>query len=278
MVGQSEWLSRRLMRRLGASLAVVIVAGCASAAPEHTYIAPTPQTVVPTTEEIGSVPGQIISIANQSTVPITVYSVTLRDCENVKPQCTTPRRLNIRIAPQSHETILRVEPANPKSGFRFHYSYGWRADSSSTAALSALASAGDTTARNRLAAIEREDARRRASVGVQDLDLNAAEINALSDQAASLRAIPDSLIIQSYWRVTLDTIHVMLIGTHGEMLGRVRALQWRLIPGAAAGIKPDTIAGVRAGRAILELKLPDTVLPSKPALHTPILVPIIVRE
>lgn len=267
----------RQIRNVARPFALAILVGCASAAPEHTYVAPTPETVLASMEEIGMVPGQIVTVENRSTVPITIYSATLRECENVKPQCASPRRLNVHIGPHSHETILRVEPANPKSSFRFGYSYAWRADSSSVAALSALASAGDTVARSRLAAIRREEARRRASVGVQDLDLSPAEINALADQVASLRVIPDSLVMASYWRVTLDTIHVMLIGTQGETLGRVRALSWRLIPGAAMGIKPDTIAGMRTGRAVLELKLPDNVLPSKPALHAPILVPIIVH-
>jgi hypothetical protein len=264
----------------GAATAIVFIllVGCASAAPEHLYIAPTAETVFTTTAEIGSVPGQIIAIENRSTVPITVYSVTLRECENVRPQCSVPRRLNLHIAPHGKETLVRVEPANPRTGFRFRYSYGWRADSSSIAALGALASAGDTLARNRLAAISREEAHRRAAVGVKDLDLTPAEVNALADQATSLRATPDSLTIQSGGRVTLDTIHVLLIGPQGETLGRIRAFQWRLASGAVSAIRPDTIAGVRAGRAVLELRLPDNVLPGKPALHTPILIPIIVRE
>jgi hypothetical protein len=215
-------------------------------------------------EETSASPGQIIYIENHSTVPITVYSVTLRDCENIKLQCSSPRRLNLRLAPNGRETLVRIEPTNPRAAFRYHYSFGWRADSSTTAALATLASAGDTVAQRRLAAIEREDARRRGAVGAQDLDLTPTEVNALADHAASLRAVPDSLVLSVGARVTLDTIHVLLIGTQGETLGRLRSLQWRLTSGVISPIKPDTLVAVATGRAVLQ--------------HTAVQLPIIGRE
>jgi len=267
-----------LMHRLTQPLALCVLVACASAAPPLSYVAPTPETVFARVEETSASPGQIIYIENHSTVPITVYSVTLRDCENIKLQCSSPRRLNLRLAPNDRETLVRVEPTNPRASFRFHYSFGWRADSSTTAALAALASAGDTVARRRLAAIEREDARRRSAVGAQDLDLTPAEVNALADHAASLRALPDSLVLSLGARVTLDTIHVLLIGTQGETLGRLRAMQWRLTSGVVSPIKPDTLVAIATGRAVLQLRLPDNVLPGQSALHTVVQVPIIVRE
>jgi hypothetical protein len=267
-----------LIPRVTGPIAICLLLACASAAPEHAYIAPTPETVFTTTEEMSASPGQIISVENRSSVPITVYSVILRDCQNVKTQCSSPRRLNLQLAPHSRQTLVRVEPTNPRVSFGYHFGFSWRADPTTTAALAVLASAGDSVARLRLAAIEREDARRRAAVGGQDLDLTTTEINALADHAASLRALPDSLVLPRGARVTLDTIHVLLIGTQGETLGRIRAIQWRLTPGVVSAIKPDTLVAVATGRAVLQLNLPDDVLPGKPALHTGLQVPIIIRQ
>lgn len=258
--------------------AAVLAASCASAPKQYAYVAPTEETVFTTAEEMTSVPGQIIYVQNRSSVPVTVYSVTLRDCDNIKAGCSGPRSLNLRLGPDSRAVLARVEPANAAKSFNFRYTFGWRADSSTTAALGALASTGDGTAREQLAAITREDARRRGSVGAIDLDLTASDIAGFADRAARLRVLPDSLVIPVGRRMSLDTVRVLLVGTQGETLGRIRALQWR-VPGSPAitVVRPDSIVGVAPGRATLQLRLPDDVLAAKPALHVPLEVPIIVR-
>ena len=265
---------RFITRTCAAALAV----GCASAPRQRAYVAPTQETVFTTTEEMTSAPGQIIYVENRSSVPVTVYSVTLRECDNIKIGCNGPRVLHLQLTPDSRAVLARVEPANAQKSFNFRYTFGWRADSSTTAALGALATVGDSNARQQLDAIAREDARRRAAVGAIDMDLTASEIAALSDRAGKLHALPDSLVIAVGRRVSLDTVHVLLIGMQGETLGRIRALQWR-VPGSTAitVIKPDTVVGVAPGRTALQLKLPDDVLPAKSTLHIPLEVPIIVR-
>jgi hypothetical protein len=79
--------------------------------------------------------------------------------------------------------------------------------------------------------------------------------------------------------MSLDTVRVLLIGPHGETVGRIRAVQWRLPASAAVTVvRPDTVVGVAPGRASLQLKLRDDMLPTKPTLHAPLEVPIIVRQ
>jgi hypothetical protein len=71
---------------------------------------------------------------------------------------------------------------------------------------------------------------------------------------------------------------VLLIGTNNETLGRIRALRWRLSSSPAISlVQPDTLVARVAGRTVLQLKLPDDVLPDSPALHEAVLVPIVVR-
>lgn len=265
-------------RSITMACAAALAVGCAGTVRQSAYVAPTQQTVFTTVEEMTSVPGQIIYVENHSSVPVTVYSVTLRECENIKGGCNGPRSLNLHLSPDTRAVLARVEPTNAQKASNFQYTFGWRADSATTAALGALAGVGDNSARQQLDAIAREDARRRGAVGAIDMDLTAPEIARLGDRAARLRALPDSLVIPVGRRLSLDTVHVLLIGGQGETLGRVRALQWR-VPGSPAitVIRPDTVVGVAPGRTALQLKLPDDVLPTNTALHAPLEVPIIVR-
>jgi hypothetical protein len=256
---------------------------CAGAPATKAYIAPTPETIVTTSQETGMAAGQVVTVENHSTVSVTVYSVTLRDCENVKTQCNNPRRLSLKVAPSGHETLIRIEPSDPKRPYRYHYSFAWRADSAVIAALGAAASAGDSVAARRLAAIDRDRRRRANSVGFQEITLTPAEVNAVADQATSLRATPDSIVLARGAAAPLDTIRLLLVDTQGETLGRVRATYRVMVrlPSARSAmleLRKDSIAALASGRTEVEVKLPDDVLPTKPALHGVVHVPIIVPE
>lgn len=265
-------------RLITMTCAAALAIGCATTPHQRTYVAPTQETVFTTVEEMTSGPGQIIYVENRSSVPVTVYSVTLRECDNIKVGCSAPRPLHLQLTPDSRAVLARVEPTNAQKSFNFRYTFGWRADSSTTAALGALATVGDSNARQQLDAIAREDARRRGAVGAIDLDLTPGELAAVSDRAGRLHALPDSLVIAVGKRVSLDTVRVLLIGMQGETLGRIRALQWRVSGSTAITvIRPDTVVGVAPGRTALQLKLPDDVLPAKSTLHVPLEVPIVVR-
>jgi hypothetical protein len=257
--------------------ASALATACASAPTQRAYVAPTSQTVVTVMEEMAPTPGHIIYVENHSSVPVTVYSVTLRDCENIKANCNSPRSINLRLRPNSRTVLARVEPADSRKASHFGYSFGWQADSSAKAALGALAAGGDSNAEQQLDAIARAEAQRRNAVGGFDPILKPSDIAALGDRAQSLRASPDSLVLPVGRRLTLDTIHVLLIGAEGETLGRVGALQWRVGGPSVSVVRPDTIVALAPGRSSLRIMLPADVLPDRPALHAPLDVPIVVR-
>jgi hypothetical protein len=114
-------------------------------------------------------------------------------------------------------------------------------------------------------------------VGAQDLNLAPDEIEALGPKVAGLRITPDSIVLAMGQRVTADTVHVLLTGAGGEILGRVRSLQWRVMPGAVTIARPDTLVAQAPGRTALQLKLVDGALPGRSDLHMLLQVPIIVK-
>lgn len=268
---------RFCLRPLSLLCTAVLGAGCASAPAQRVYVAPTSQTVVTVMEEMAPTPGHIIYVKNHSSVPVTVYSVTLRDCENIKPNCDAPRSINLRLRPNTRAVLARVEPADSHKASHFGYSFGWQADSSAKAALGALAAGGNGNAQQQLDAMARADAQRRNAVGGFDPVLTPSELATVGDSARSLLARPDSLVVRVGRRLTLDTIHVLLIGPHGETLGRIGALRWRVQGSAVTVVRPDTIAAVAPGRSVIRLMLPVEVLPDRPALHEPLDVPVVVQ-
>src|SRR5688572_30543420 len=144
------------MRPISTLLAIagagVLLAACAST--QTAYIAPSSETIVSTTEERSeNPPSHLIYIDNRSTVPVTVFSVSLANCRNVKQRCS-PQPVNLQLGPSQRRLALKVEPASLQEGFGYSFRFSWRADSSSSKALSALAASGDRSAQERLAAID----------------------------------------------------------------------------------------------------------------------------
>ena len=257
---------------------LALVAGCASSGGQQVYVAPTSETVYSGYEEMQAHPGQVMYVENRSSVPIQVYSVTLRSCTNIKQTCEV-RPVNIRVGPNGHEVILRIEPEDPEKAYDFSASYAWRADSAPKAALGALSTAGDSQATHELAAIHQAEVRARHQVGGQDLDLTAGEVDSLGDRAGSLRVVPPSLVIRVGEQVPLDTLRVLLISTDGQTLGRVWAFRYRLPgDGVANFAKPSGVIGTRPGRTVLQLQLNEDVLREKPDLHRALEVPIVVTQ
>jgi len=106
-------------------LLAVLLTGCASQG-QRVYLAPSNDTITTTTEEgMGSTPVHNIYVINGSTVPIIVFGVALRDCENVKQQCE-PSSTNIKIDGGARRPRVHVGPRNTQQGFSYHFSYSWR--------------------------------------------------------------------------------------------------------------------------------------------------------
>ena len=235
------------------ALPAVLVA-CAARQPA--FVAATNETVIASTEEAhGPAAAHTIFIENRSTVPITVYSVTLRGCENVKAACDSPTPLSVRVAPGRRAMVRRVEPRNPERGFTYRYSYGWRAESGQAAALEVMANEGSVEAAEQLAAIERGRAARRAEVGVHDEWLSTTALAALGPRAAGVRAEPDSFVVRVGEAVTLDRIRMMVLDSSGAPLGRVR-FRFGYQPGVIQFVRPDSLKALRPGRVDVELQLP----------------------
>jgi hypothetical protein len=251
------------MIREGFLVALVAAAGCAGRQLAKTYVAPTDQTIVTSTEEAqGPAPAHTVHVSNLSTVPVTVNSYTIRQCENIKQHCDSPQKREIHLKPGSRVYLSRVEPRDSDKGFGYAITFSWRADSSSAKAISTLAEAGVEPARVELVAMQRAATARAAEVGVRDEELETAEIEALGARVASLRMEPDSLVIAVNDMVSLDKVHLLLIGANGERLGRARQIRWRMRPGAARFAPPDSLIGVQPGRTVAEFMLP-------PGVHSP---------
>lgn len=269
------------LSRLGTPLQLVSILGVALLAPASSalgqtrttrYVAPTDETVTTTLEEgYGSSPSQVIWIRNASTVAIEVYSVTLRECENVKQDCA-PRRLHLTVRPGRREVLQRVEPKNRDQGFGFRYSFGWRADSSAAAALRTLAENGSATARQQLAAHDAAEAERRATVGSHDQLLGQEEVAALGPRIAALRVEPDSVVVRVGQLFLVHQVHVLAVDSAGAVLGRVRAYNWRVRTGAGGIVSTvaDTVVAQHAGRTAADFRLAPPAAPL--ATQLPIVV------
>ena len=99
--------------------------GCAPAK-QRVYVAPSSATVLSTVEEgSGPTPSHLIYVVNRSTETVTVFSVTLRECENIRLQCE-PRPMNVQLSAGERRMVLKVEPRAVNQGFSFRYSFSWR--------------------------------------------------------------------------------------------------------------------------------------------------------
>lgn len=241
-----------------AGLAAVLLAAGPAAAQKR-YVAPTHETVFSATEELSAdAPVHVIYVVNRSTVPITVFSVTLSRCENVKVRCAT-RPTKLRIPAGRRFPAARVEPANAERSFGYLFSFGWNADSSSTAALGVLAASGSAGAQEHLASTRRADSLDRAGVGPRGTELSRDDFVALAGRALTLRAVPDSLLLTPGERSSIvERVGLFVADSLGAVLGRTRAFRWQVPSGDALQfVAPDQLIARAPGRAVLRFELAE---------------------
>ena len=227
------------------------------------YVAPTNETITTRIEEgFGSMPSQTIWVQNGSTVGIDVYSVTLRNCENVKQECE-PRPLRLHLDAGRSAVLERVEPKNPEQGYSYRYGFGWRADSAGLAALRVLAGTGSPEAQQQLALQQRAADEERTTVGAHDVVLRRDDLAQLGPQIVRLGVEPDSVVLHVGQSFLMHQVRVLAYDLQGNVLGRVGAYQWRFQQSPIT-VHGDTVTALRTGRTQLSFRLP----PPAPELGT----------
>jgi hypothetical protein len=241
-------------------LAAVMIVPTIEAQGNKQYVAATDATVITTIQEgYGSPPSAVIYVKNLSTVNVTVYSFALRDCENVKQQCT-PIQVNIRVPAGRSAILTHVQPRNPELGYTYRFSFGWRADSSEVEALRVLAEAGSPVATEQLRARDIALSERRAAVGGADVMLDDSALAALGTRVVRLLAVPDSVILRPGQMFLLRQVHILAVDDKGALLGRVLGLRMAVAPGVIA-FRADTVEAQRVGRSTIEFRLRSSESP-----------------
>ena len=250
------------------ALLATVVPRALPAQSARAYVAPTSETVTIKLEvATGAREGHEVWVQNSSTVSVTVTSVSLTNCQNIRQGCHV-HRLTVKIPANSRRRVFRVERDVPNVVSNFRYSWSWSAESSSTAALTALAQLGSQEASDRLAAMKLSDEIRKKDVGFADLELYSADVVALGDRIVALRAEPDSIIVPMDSVYYIRQFRVMALDSLGQSLGRYRAgFRIRMEPGAMRLAPPDSLIPVAAGRSVITLA--PVADPSRPR-NTPL--------
>jgi hypothetical protein len=254
--------------------------GC-SAATQHAYIAPTGQTITSDTEERQSEPPvHTIFVENHSTVPVTVFSVSLTACQNVKQSCR-PTPVTLHVPPGGRMVAMRVEPSSTLQGFSYRFGFSWRADSSGTTqALAALAAGGDSAAREKLAYIQRADSIRRAESGPHYPELTRDDLAALAGRIRSLRADPESVVVSPGEQTSIQRIRLLVVDDQGHIAGQTRWFRFATASqssqSAVKFVPPDRLIAQRPGRALVRFSLTSDIETLLTAPVNEVEVPIVV--
>jgi hypothetical protein len=232
-----------------------LLIACAPAT-QHTYIAPTRESVFWTPEQReAKPPAVLIYIENHSTVPVIVFAMTLTSCENIKNHCGV-QNTHLRVDAGARTMALRVEPQNDQRAWNYSFGFSWHADSSyGKAALTALAQSGDEASRVKLAAIQHADSLRKAETGPPANELSRTDFPALASRIASMRPYPESLVIVPGERTSIERIRLLLLDSQGEILGQTRWVSWRIGSGPVQFIPPYELVAKRPGRTVIHFAL-----------------------
>jgi hypothetical protein len=107
----------------GLAVAALVI-GCASTG-ERIYVAPTEHTVTAYLEAAYDGRGHHIIVRNNSTEEITVTSVGLSSCENIKNRCEV-QRMRVAVRPGATQRLVSVQTDMPNRGSNFRWSWTWQ--------------------------------------------------------------------------------------------------------------------------------------------------------
>lgn len=120
-----------LPRRRAAALGLLLASGLAGAAcapaAERVYVAPSRETVFAGSEVSIGGGGEFLWVENRSTVPITVTSVQLSACENLKNRCEV-RRTNLPVRGGQRLRVATIHRDNENRGYSYRWTYTWSHD------------------------------------------------------------------------------------------------------------------------------------------------------
>ncbi len=191
----------------------------------------------------------IIWIENHSTDTVTVSTVALHECENIRQTCEVTIPVSVLLPPDSRHAVLRVLRQSAGGAWNVTYTYEW-------------ISGG--TIHHGTNAVEKQ--------------LRPGDITKLGDKIAFLRAEPDSVVVDHDGGVLVASqLHIVALGVQHELLGRFRGtFSFRVQAGPVKLIPPDTLIGVARGRAVLTVT-PEIAAGSRKTLLEPLTVALIVK-
>jgi hypothetical protein len=218
------------MRLTTKILALCAVLPLCSADAQKVFVAPSNETVYSDTDvREGDPPTHLIYVINRSTVPVTVFNVSLSSCENIRMSCGS-RKVNIKIRGGQRAQVLRVEPRSPNQGFHYRFHFSWNADSA--------------------------DAAVRGALGISK-ELSRDDFAKLGPRITSLRAEPESLVMLPGGMATMDQIRISVLDSSGKSLGHTRCFRWDLPGKGVVSFDRMRVSARRVGRAEVRFILAD---------------------
>jgi hypothetical protein len=114
----------RLKRASAAALVGLLIADCSTGRP-LADIEPSQYSISSGSEMSYGGDGYNIWVMNSSTKPIMVTGVLLHDCENIRSECGTATRLQVRVEPGRRQTVYTVRTSDRGRPSTFRFSYTW---------------------------------------------------------------------------------------------------------------------------------------------------------
>jgi peptidyl-prolyl cis-trans isomerase A (cyclophilin A) len=108
-------------------------------------------------------------------------------------------------------------------------------------------------------------------------EIPTTELPAVSAKVKTLRVVPGTLTLRVGQTVSLDSLTVVAVDGLGHDLGRLRAFDFGIKPGAAASVVPRQVTGNRAGAADLTVRYPRSAWGTRMDIRPSTVVHVVVK-